>query len=197
VRLPVSPWDGYSPSPIFGDTLALLSAMFYALYVILLKARIHTESRIDMQVFFGFVGLFNVLACWPIGVILHLAGWETLELPETRNAWAAIFINMAITFSSDYIYVLAMLKTTPLVSTVALSLTIPFAVLGDFLLKKPTERQALLGALLVLFSFAAIGIENPRDQAVEVMSEAPSEVSSQRASVDDSGERSNPDRSLQ
>ncbi len=36
---------------------------------------------------------------------------------------------MAITLSSDYIYVIAMLKTTPLVVTVGLSLTMPLAVL--------------------------------------------------------------------
>ena len=61
--------------------MALLSALFYALYVTLLKVRIRSESRIDMQLFFGFVGLFNILMTWPIGVILHLTGIETFELP--------------------------------------------------------------------------------------------------------------------
>ncbi|KDQ30683.1 hypothetical protein PLEOSDRAFT_1074969 [Pleurotus ostreatus PC15] len=91
------------------DSLALLSAVFYALYVILLKVRIKSESRIDMQLFFGF---------------------------------------MFITWSSDYIYVLAMLKTTPLVVTVGLSLTIPLAVVGDFFLAKPTKGQVIVGAIL-------------------------------------------------
>ena len=39
---------------------------------------------------------------------------------------------MLITFSSDYIYVIAMLKTTPLVVTVGISLTIPLAVMRYF-----------------------------------------------------------------
>jgi len=69
---------------------------------------------------------------------------------------------MAITLSSDYIYVLAMLKTTPLVVTVGLSLTIPLAVLGDFFLGKPAQGQVLLGAFLVLFSFVVVGVENAR-----------------------------------
>jgi len=43
---------------ILGNILALLSALFYAMYVILLKVRIKAEYRIDMQLFFGFVGLF-------------------------------------------------------------------------------------------------------------------------------------------
>ncbi|KAI0830641.1 hypothetical protein BC628DRAFT_1312839 [Trametes gibbosa] len=149
--------------PIFGDVLALLSALFYALYVTLLKVRIRSEERIDMQVFFGFVGLFNILACWPIGLILHLTGVESFELPSTSKAVIALLINMAITLSSDYIYVIAMLKTTPLVVTVGLSLTMPLAVLGDFLLGRPARAQVMLGATVVVFSFLALGFEDSRN----------------------------------
>lgn len=81
-----------------GDFLALGSALFYALYVTLLKARIKSESRIDMQLFFGFVGLVNILACWPIGLVLHLTGFEVLELPPSRKAWQAILINVGYPF---------------------------------------------------------------------------------------------------
>lgn len=81
--------------PLFGDVIALLSALFYALYVILLKVRIKDESRIDMQFFFGFVGLFNILALWPVGVILHFTGIEPFELPHSRSAIVAIVVNVS------------------------------------------------------------------------------------------------------
>ncbi|EGN96861.1 hypothetical protein SERLA73DRAFT_185071 [Serpula lacrymans var. lacrymans S7.3] len=148
--------------PIFGDFLALLSAIFYALYVIFLKVQIQEESRIDMQLFFGFVGLFNVFCCWPLGFILHWTGLENFELPSGEKVIAAIVINMFITLSSDFLYVLSMLKTSPLVVTVGLSLTIPLAVVGDFFLGKPTKGQVLFGALLVLIAFSIIGIENSK-----------------------------------
>lgn len=74
---------------------------------------------------------------------------------------------MAITLSSDYLYVLAMLKTTPLVVTVGLSLTIPLAVIGDSFLGKPTRGQVIFGAVLVLISFIAIGVENSNTQNAE------------------------------
>jgi solute carrier family 35 protein F5 len=80
--------------PILGDFLALASALFYALYVILLKVRIRSESRIDMRLFFGFVGLFNILTCWPLGVFLHLVGVEPFELPTTKRALGAILISV-------------------------------------------------------------------------------------------------------
>jgi len=69
---------------------------------------------------------------------------------------------MAITLISDYIYVIAMLKTTPLVVTVGLSLTIPLAIMGDFFLNIPTAPQAIFGACLVLLSFVVVGVENSK-----------------------------------
>lgn len=168
---------------LLGDSLALLSAFFYALYVTLLKVRIRSEARIDMQLFFGFVGLFNVLACWPIGVLLHLTGVERFALPSSRRAVVALLINvrgrhasssfcslheyicaqMAITLSSDYIYVLAMLKTTPLVVTIGLSLTMPLAVVGDVLLGNAVHLQVVVGALLLLASFVVVGVEDSKE----------------------------------
>ncbi|KAI6044936.1 hypothetical protein EDC04DRAFT_2637656 [Pisolithus marmoratus] len=149
--------------PVIGDILALLSALLYAIYMIFLKVKIREESRIDMQLFFGFVGLFNIFLCWPVGLLLHISGIERLELPSTRQALVALIANMFITLSSDYIYVIAMLKTTPLVVTIGLSLTIPLAVIGDLFLGKPAATQVLAGALFVLIGFIVVGMENAKE----------------------------------
>jgi solute carrier family 35 protein F5 len=69
---------------------------------------------------------------------------------------------MFITLSSDYIYVIAMLKTTPLVVTIGLSLTMPLAVLGDLGMQHPVKGQVVLGAALVLVSFVVIGLEDSK-----------------------------------
>lgn len=87
--------DGEYSSPLFGDLLALLSAVFYAFYVTLLKVRIRRESRINMQLFFGFVGFFNILFLWPIGLILHYTGAETFELPSDGKAIGGILVNVS------------------------------------------------------------------------------------------------------
>lgn len=79
---------------IIGNILALISALFYALYVILLKVSIKAEYRIDMQLFFGFVGLFNIVFLWPLGLMLHLTGGEIFELPHTKKAVYAIALNV-------------------------------------------------------------------------------------------------------
>ncbi|CEL60990.1 putative vacuolar membrane protein YML018C OS=Saccharomyces cerevisiae (strain ATCC 204508 / S288c) GN=YML018C PE=1 SV=1 [Rhizoctonia solani AG-1 IB] len=153
------------PQAIFGDFLALGSALFYALYVVLLKVRIGDESRINMQLFFGFVGIFNILGFWPLGVLLHYTRVEIFELPSSSKALYSVLLNMFITLSSDFIYVIAMLKTTPLVVTVGLSLTIPLAVTGDLFLGSSTSAQAIIGAVLVLFAFVAIGLEDREESS--------------------------------
>lgn len=150
--------------PVLGDILALFSAFMYAVYMIFLKVRIRKEERIDMQLFFGFVGLFDVVCCWPIGLVLHLTGIERFELPSTRDTVIAILANMFITLSSDYLYVLAMLRTTPLVVTIGLSLTIPLAVFGDIVLGRVVAAQVVLGAILVFSGFVAVGIESADGQ---------------------------------
>jgi solute carrier family 35, member F5 len=69
---------------------------------------------------------------------------------------------MLITLSSDYLYVMSMLKTTPLVVTIGLSLTIPLAVVGDFIFNKLASGQVIFGATLVLISFIAVGVANSK-----------------------------------
>lgn len=47
--------DRRPKNALLGDGLALLSAVCYAVYVILLKVKIEDEERVDMQLFFGYV----------------------------------------------------------------------------------------------------------------------------------------------
>ena len=77
---------------------------------------------------------------------------------------------MFVTVVADFIYVIAMLKTTPLVVAVGSGLTIPVAVAGDFLLGKTVTLMSLFGAFLVLGSFIALGLESAKDKG------APAEV---------------------
>lgn len=67
---------------------------------------------------------------------------------------------MLITLVADYGFVVAMLKTTPVVATIGVSLTIPLAVLGDLFLGKPATVKVMIGATLVLVSFIMVGVES-------------------------------------
>lgn len=78
-------------APLFGDLLALMSAFFYGCYTVLLKVRIRNESRVNMSLFFGYVGLFNLVLLWPMFGVLHWTGIEPFELPkETKVIWMIV-----------------------------------------------------------------------------------------------------------
>lgn len=153
--------DNVPTHPILGDILSLLSAAFYSIYVVLLKVRIGDESRVDTQLMLGFAGLYNIICLLPAFPILHWLNWETFEFPPSGTAWTIIVANMLITLSSDYLYVLAMLKTTPLLVTIGLSLTIPFALVGSLVIPSASSESitflTLLGAGLVIGSFLVLG----------------------------------------
>jgi len=160
-----------------GDIVALISAMLYACYVILLKKSVGRESRLSMPLFFGFVGAFNILCLWPIGVLLHFIGVETLEWPHGGRLWASLGISALITCVSDYLYMVAMLKTSPLIVTLGMSLTIPLAVLGD--LAEGTRLggvEMIIGAALVLGAFILVGVAGHDESVQDVINERSEEV---------------------
>ncbi|CUS23453.1 LAQU0S10e00716g1_1 [Lachancea quebecensis] len=147
-----------------GNLLALAGALFYGLYCTLLKWRIRDETRVNMKIFFGFVGLFTLVLLWPTVVLLHFLGWETFELPKTPQVLAIVLFNCVITFISDFCWAKAMLLTSPLTVTVGLSTTIPFAMLGDFLFKsRPMSFIYLLGATLICASFFIVNKESEEE----------------------------------
>ncbi|KAJ1671749.1 hypothetical protein GGF38_000562 [Coemansia sp. RSA 25] len=145
----------HMPLSWLGDMLALLSAALYGSYTTLLKRRIGNETRLDTPLFFGVVGLANILLLWPGFIILHYTGIETFQLPHSGSMWLMIGVNALIgTFLSDYLWLLAMLMTSPLVVTLGLSLTIPLSMAGDILLKDlNVSLPYYIGALMILSAF--------------------------------------------
>lgn len=69
---------------------------------------------------------------------------------------------MAITLSTDYLCLIAMLKTSPLVLTVGLSITIPFAVVTDLLRNTPLHGTVIAGAMVVLMSFVVLSLDSSK-----------------------------------
>ncbi|GAA5860027.1 hypothetical protein JCM1840_001846 [Sporobolomyces johnsonii] len=191
---PTSPPSSFShpaySSPLLGDFLALLSAVAYAAYVLLLKVRIRSEARVSMTLFFGWVGLWNILLLWPMGVLLDWAGVETFELPKGKALWASLLINASITFVSDALYLRAMLLTSPLAVTLGLSLTIPLAMLGDLYRSAPVSLASLVGGALVLGSFVANGVLDLKEAEQETVDKAVAAAEGERERLlEDGGSR--------
>lgn len=142
-----------------GDSLALFSAVLYGFYTISLKKTTVAAmpKSLHMPTFFGFVGLFNIIFLFPLFPILHFSGLERFELPPTSRIWTILLINAISSLLSDICWAYGMVLTSPLVAAVALSLTIPFSLVGEVLIQGRSESWIYwLGAFIVVGSFVFV-----------------------------------------
>lgn len=152
---------------LLGNLLALSGALFYGVYSILLKLRVEHEQRLDMKLFFGFVGVFSLSFLWPTLFLLDWMGVERIQLPPTPAVWGVLLANCAMSFVSDFLWAKAMLLTSPLTVTVGLSASIPCAMLGDVIFKEKTMGLIyVLGAAIILGSFVAVNQDEEVDEVL-------------------------------
>lgn len=75
-----------------GDVLALASAIMYGVYTTLMTKKVGNEARVDMQLFFGFVGLFTMLTLFPGLIVLNFTGVERFSFPPTNRVWMIVLV---------------------------------------------------------------------------------------------------------
>ncbi|RAO69902.1 uncharacterized protein BHQ10_005914 [Talaromyces amestolkiae] len=163
------PYSSKTPAEIaLGDAMAALSAIVYGIYTIVMKKQVGDESRVNMQLFFGLVGLFNVFLLWPGFVLLHVLDIERFSFPSENRIWVIILINSISSLISDICWAYAMLLTTPLVVTVGLSLTIPLSLVGQIILQGQYAGVLYwIGATIVFASFLIVNQESKEDEELE------------------------------
>lgn len=153
----------------WGNILALSGALLYGVYTILLKLKITVpnskkERNLNTHLFFGFVGLFCLVFLWPLLIALHYLEIEKFEAPPTSSVTWLIFFNAAITFVSDFCWCNAVLLTSPLTVTVGLSMTIPLAMVGDWVFKEfELNMLYIFGASIVTIGFLIINRDEEED----------------------------------
>ncbi|PYH44595.1 DMT family transporter [Aspergillus saccharolyticus JOP 1030-1] len=147
-----------------GDAMAAFSAIMYGVYTIVLKKQVGDESRVNMQLFFGLVGLLNMFILWPGFLVLHFLGIEPLAWPDSTRVWTIVWVNALASLLSDLCWAYAMLLTTPLVVTVGLSLTIPLSLVGQMVIQGEYASPVYwVGATVVFCSFLVVNHESRAD----------------------------------
>ena len=148
-----------------GDVMAFVSAVLYGFYTVFMKKRIGNESRANMPLFFGLVGLCNIVLLWPVFIVLHVSRIETFEMPPTSKILTIVLVNSASSMISDFCWAYAMLLTSPLIVTVGLSLTIPCSLVGQMLLDAQYASALYwVGAGIMILSFLFINHEDRKDE---------------------------------
>ncbi|GAB0494554.1 hypothetical protein MMPV_005848 [Pyropia vietnamensis] len=148
-----------------GDLVCILSAAIYGAYTILLQRKAggttpDGRERVSMAMLLGFVGLLNGIGGIPTLFLADAAGWEPLHPSPSGRVWALLTLNaLAGSVLSDYLWARSVVLTTPLVATLALSLTVPLSAVADVVLRGRSFDAAHLGGMaLVLAGFVGVNV---------------------------------------
>lgn len=155
---------GDEPKTSKAIVLALLSAFFYSAYLVLVKRKNDTEERIDLPLFFGFVGICNIFLMWPLFFVLNFSRIETFEWPNQRQ-FAILFLNGLVgTVLSEALWLWGCLLTSSVVGTLAMSLQLPLAMLFDLVLRNKSYPPLFyLGTIPMFFALVFVAFLTKND----------------------------------
>lgn len=162
----------FEPSnPILGNFLAILGALMYALYLIVMKIKCGTGKKTtNERKLFGWIGVCQFFLGIPVLMYVHYKGIEEFEFPPPSNAILFLVgINGVLSFVSDYATILAMLLTSPLVTSLSLTSAIPITIFIDFVVARFTGGKGnggdsgsnfiyFLGIISILISVVLINV---------------------------------------
>lgn len=143
-----------------GEIYALLGAFLYACYLVMLRRKVGDEDKLDIPLFFGFVGLFGALLFWPGFFILHYAEQEVFELPHTRKTWGYLVLNAVVgTVLSELLWLWGCFLTSSLMATLSLGLVIPLTMAWDMTINKMKFSWLfIVGVIPVFVAFVAVSV---------------------------------------
>lgn len=140
-----------------GALWALASAIFYAFYLVLVRYRVHTEDRMDIPMFLGFVGVVCVLLLWPGFFILHYLKQEAFVWPDGHQ-WLLLIIDGLVSsvFAASF-WLWGCFLTSSLVATLALSLINPLYTIAE-VVNREVSCSVLFypGSAAIFFSFFVV-----------------------------------------
>ena len=158
--------DAAVQTKIIGDVLALCGAIFYGFYTSRMKQTFGDDEEDDSAArdfpkLLAWIGLWNFCFMWPIALVLHWTGVESLA------GLGAIFSSPAIlgcllantllgSVLSEFLWLVALQNLhSPITVTVGLSLMIPLSLLGDWIIMHEGNWNAfsVAGGILIFAGF--------------------------------------------
>ncbi|KDO20525.1 hypothetical protein SPRG_14284 [Saprolegnia parasitica CBS 223.65] len=151
---------------VWGDVLAVFAAFMYGVYTTAIRRLIPDEGKVSLGLFFGLLGLLNFVCLLPLVLVLHWTQLENLSGLTSEILGLLTIKGLFDNVLSDYLWALAMLFTTPTVATIGLSLTVPFAIVSDFLFHSVSPTLVtVLASIFVIAGFVLINVTSEKAEA--------------------------------
>uniref|UniRef100_A0A0K0EHM1 EamA domain-containing protein n=1 Tax=Strongyloides stercoralis TaxID=6248 RepID=A0A0K0EHM1_STRER len=147
---------------LFGSVLALTSAISYAIYLTGFSMFTNKYGNIDINILFGFIGFFSLFFCTPLIILVHFYGIESqLPLPTLYEFGIVLLNGFVGSVLADWLWLYATMLTTSLISSIAMSLSIPMAMLADVICRgKVPSFIELIASIPILISFIGSALIN-------------------------------------
>ncbi|XP_044744956.1 solute carrier family 35 member F5 isoform X2 [Coccinella septempunctata] len=140
-----------------GSILALFSALLHASCLVYLRKKVNNEEKMDIPLFFGFIGFFSLILLWPLFFFLHFSGLEKFELPSKEQTLFLLLNGLMGTVISEVVWLWGCFYTSSLIAIMSISLTIPMTTVADILLKKTQYSNLFMtGTIPAVSSFFII-----------------------------------------
>ncbi|XP_023322132.1 solute carrier family 35 member F5 [Eurytemora carolleeae] len=142
-----------------GALWALSGSLSYSAYIVFLRRKIDHEDKLDVPMFFGFVGFFTFISLWPLFLVLHYTELEVFEWPN-KTQWFSMLVNGVVgTVLSELLWLFGCFYTSSLVATLAISLTIPLTMFADVLVKHiQYDDLFYVGSVPMFLSFFIVAV---------------------------------------
>ena len=152
-------------SSALGDALALASAVCYAGYSVALARALRARAAPGVDLVLGCIGALALVALTPLVVTLHLARVEDLAAVTPAFVGIVLAKGLLDNVLCGVLWAKAVALGGPTLATVALSLTVPLAVVSDAVLLQGRPPGALLsaGCGLTVAGFVAAAFAAPAE----------------------------------
>lgn len=161
---------------LWGDLVALISAVLYGVYTTAIRKLIPDHSGISVSLFFGFLGLFSFCGLSLFVVVFDATGIESLRNLTPKIVGLLFVQGLLNNVLADYLWAIAILYTSTTTATVGLSLTVPMAILSDWWVHDISPTYVtVISSLLVLAGFVVISLSTRKDQLEEAAKQQASE----------------------
>ena len=148
---------------ILGDIFGVIAAILLGLYSTLLARLIPVEFEETVSFFniLGFLGTFWFITFWPLLLIFHFTGIETMQLPEGK-AIVSIVENIIFgTLLFDYWWARATILLGPLLANTSVIFVVPLSlILDNFFQKVNFTWMYYAGTVGIVVGFLMVVITN-------------------------------------